>query len=830
MKLRAEIIIAAFAAATLQPLVGLADNPVVQTCYTADPAPMVYNDTVYLYTGHDEDNSTWFTMKDWRCFSSIDMVNWTDRGTPLSLNTFSWATSDAWAGQCIPRNGKFYWYVPVTKKTGGMGIGVAVSDKPTGPFVDALGHPLVTNSEIDPTVFIDDDGQAYLYWGNPNLFYVKLNEDMISYSGSVVQVPLTTAGFGVRTGNADRSTQFEEAPWLYKRNGLYYMLYAAGGVPEHIAYSTGPSATGPWTYQDTIMPLQGGSFTNHQGIIDYKGNSYFFYHNGALPGGGGFTRSVCVEQFKYNADGTFPRINMTANGIEPVENLNPYKRTEAEAICWESGVETAENSTTGGYVTDIDKGDYIKVKSVDFGTIGAGLFTANVACGTNGGTVELRLDSKDGALIGTLPVCYTGGENVWKDEITSVSGATGIHDLYLVFKGNYAGKILNMNNWVFTEKKNEKQLAGINATTDGYKLDIVSGSNSTNYHVTAVYRDGSAEDVTAQVQAVLTPSDIVSVQNGTVTGLKYGTANAAFTYGGIKDSFPVVVKSVASELTVSELTVSTGDLNMLAGNSQSFAVIAEYLDGHTQDVTLSATYENPLPAIVELTAGVVKAKTDGDVTARISYKGELGDAKYVDFKISARTFPLTQALFNPSIWTDGTFNESTLELKTGQYGFGGWQYGNGVDLSGYKYLVATLAKPNTCGASLNIFDENNYWSAACLNAFNSKTRVVVELSKMTKKVNNIDVALDPKHIYIVGFWTFGNAVLTLKDIYLTNSDTYEKPMGVESVLVDDPNALVDVYSLMGFKIRSQVKRSEAQNELPTGLYIIGNQKVFINRK
>ena len=173
---------------TAAPTAARADNPIVQTIYTADPAPLVYNGRVYLYTGHDEDNSTWFTMKDWRVWSSADMVNWTDHGSPLNLATFSWAKSDAWAGQAVYRNGKFYWYVPVTDRaTGAMAIGVAVGDSPTGPFRDAIGHPLVENGRFDPTVFIDDDGQAYLYWGNPDLWYVKLNADMISYSGAPTQ-------------------------------------------------------------------------------------------------------------------------------------------------------------------------------------------------------------------------------------------------------------------------------------------------------------------------------------------------------------------------------------------------------------------------------------------------------------------------------------------------------------------------------------------------------------------------------------------------------------------------------------------------------------------
>nr|BFF25212.1 glycoside hydrolase family 43 protein [Glycomyces mayteni] len=361
-----------------------ADNPIVQTIYTADPAPLVHNGRVYLYTGHDEDGSTWFTMKEWRVWSSDDMVNWTDHGSPLSIDTFSWARQDAWAGQAVERNGKFYWYVPVVNDaTGRMAIGVAVADSPTGPFRDTIGRPLVENGEIDPTVFIDTDGQAYLYWGNPNLWYVRLNADMTSYSGGVTAIPLTTAGFGARPGGTSRPTLYEEGPWVYKRGSLYYNVFAAQCCSEFIAYSTAPSPTGPWTYRGTVMPTQGSSFTNHAGVIDFKGSSYFFYHNGALPGGGGFTRSVAVEKFTYNADGTIPLINMTSTGAPQAGTLNPYVRQEAETIAWASGVETERASEGGMNVGWIENGDWIKVKGAAFGS-GAGSFTARVASATSG--------------------------------------------------------------------------------------------------------------------------------------------------------------------------------------------------------------------------------------------------------------------------------------------------------------------------------------------------------------------------------------------------------------------------------------------------------------
>lgn len=433
-----------------------AQNPIVQTIYTADPAPMVYKDTLYLYTGHDEDNSTWFTMKDWRCFATTDMVNWTDLGSPLSLKTFSWAKKDAWAGQCIFRNGKFYFYVPVNQENGkGMAIGVAISTSPTGPFVDALGKPLVHsgNGDIDPTVFIDDDGQAYLYWGNPYLKYIKLNEDMISYSGDIVTVPLTKEGFHVRYKDADkRPSAYEEGPWLYKRKGLYYLLYPAGGVPEHLAYSTSTSATGPWKYRDTIMSVikKGGAFTNHPGVIDYKGKSYFFYHNGALPGGGGFTRSVAVDQFQYNPDGTIPRITPTVAGVASVSNLNPHKRVEAETIAWAVGVETALDSITGVYVTDIDNGDYIKVRDVSFHK-NSKLFKANVASVSSGTSIEIHIDSLNGDVIGTCNITSTGGMHNWITQSCKVKKVKGVHDVYFVFKDG-EGKLFNFDWWRFDHK------------------------------------------------------------------------------------------------------------------------------------------------------------------------------------------------------------------------------------------------------------------------------------------------------------------------------------------------------------------------------------------
>ena len=434
--------------------IATAQNPIVQTSYTADPAPMVYNDKVYLYTSHDEDGSTWFTMNDWRLYTTEDMVNWTDHGTVLSYKAFDWAKINAWAPQCIERGGKFYMYVPVTDRNGKNGIGVAVSNSPYGPFIDPLGKPLIQNSnaDIDPTVFVDDDGQAYLLWGNPVCYYVKLNEDMVSYKGEIKQFPNTEEAFGKREGkeNPRRPTTYEEGPWLYKRNDLYYLLFAGGPISEHIGYSTSKSPVGPWKYQGKLMPTQGTSFTNHPGIIDFKGKTYFFYHNGALPGGGGFTRSVCVEEAKFNKDGTIVPMNMTSGIKESLKPLNPYVKNEAETIAWSEGVKSMENNVVGNFVTANYNNSFIKVKTVDFRKEGASKFIARVGTTHNGNvSMEVRLDSKDGQLIGTINVPMTGGNDRWALRTIDVKEVSGIHDLYFVFKGKAANQIMFFDYWMF---------------------------------------------------------------------------------------------------------------------------------------------------------------------------------------------------------------------------------------------------------------------------------------------------------------------------------------------------------------------------------------------
>lgn len=419
-----------------------AQRPIIQTKYTADPAPMVYNDTVFLYTTHDEDDAEEFKMRDWLLYTSTDMVNWTDHGVVASLKSFDWVKRDngAWAEQVVERNGKFYMYCPIH----GNGTGVLVSDSPYGPFKDPLGKPLVWQKEhwddIDPTVFIDEDGQAYMYWGNPNCYYVKLNEDMISYSGDIVKLKETPE-------------HYQEGPWFYKRNGHYYLAFASTCCPEGIGYAMSDSPTGPWKTKGYIMRPTERTRGNHPGIMDYKGKSYVFGLNYDLLKLETNThyerRSVSVAEMHYNEDGTIQEVPYWADTkLEQVGTFNPFRKVEAETMAWGYGLKTAPNADKSLSVVDVNNGEYICVRGVDFGKNKARRFEVS-ALPLEGGNLKIRLDAPDGKIVGNVNIPQ--GNKTSKYELYSceVNAVSGIHDLYLSFEGENNKDLFELDYWKF---------------------------------------------------------------------------------------------------------------------------------------------------------------------------------------------------------------------------------------------------------------------------------------------------------------------------------------------------------------------------------------------
>lgn len=423
--------------------------PIIQTKYVADPAPYVHGDTVYLFTTHDEDGAGGFLMKDWLLYTSTDMVNWEDHGAVASLKDFEWykGNNGAWAEQVIERNGKWYMYCPIH----GNGIGVLVADSPFGPYKDPLGKPLVWQKEhwydIDPTVWIDDDGQAYMYWGNPNLYMVKLNEDMISYSGEIIEHP--------------KIKDYQEGPWFWSRKNAkgekcYYMAFASTCCPEGIGYAMSKSATGPWEYKGHIMDHTPRTRGNHPGIIDYKGKSYCFGLNYDIyrmeTSRHAEQRSVSAAEMTYNADGTIQELPYFQDcKLEQIGSFNPFRQVQAETMAWGYGLKTTRENPSGPwnptlFVTDIDDGEYIMLKGVDFGK-GAKKFTASCSAHLYGGKMELHLDDVDGPMIGKISVPNTKFK--YQEFTTNLTNASGKHDLYFVFKAGKKQKrnLFNFDWW-----------------------------------------------------------------------------------------------------------------------------------------------------------------------------------------------------------------------------------------------------------------------------------------------------------------------------------------------------------------------------------------------
>lgn len=285
-------------------------NPIFKHEYTCDPAPVVWDDTLWLFTGHDVPGPRNYNIPEWSCFSTTDMRHWRQYPSIMSVKSVKWDRShQAYAAHAIRRDGKYYFYF----STNGSGIGVAVADKPEGPYTDALGHQLVTNDmcpwathswrNIDPAAFIDDDGQAWLFWGNGVPYYAKLKANMTELDGPVMRVNLKDAGY-----------RYTEAPWIHKYQGRYYLTYAVG-FPEKLAYAVSDRIDGEFRCRGLLAETAGNSNTTHPGIVEFKGQWYLFTHDGSLPGGSGACRSVVVYRLNYTADGSIEKVRLDSDGI-----------------------------------------------------------------------------------------------------------------------------------------------------------------------------------------------------------------------------------------------------------------------------------------------------------------------------------------------------------------------------------------------------------------------------------------------------------------------------------------------------------------------------------
>jgi len=294
-----------------------AQNPLILNQFTADPTARVFNGRVYVYPSHDipcepgKGRVGWFCMEDYHVFSSANLTDWADHGVIVTQNKVPWVKPDSysmWAPDCVARNGKYYFYFPSTPRdtTAGKGfrIGVAVSDSPTGPFV-LQPEPIKNVRGIDPNVFIDRDGQAYLYWSEGNIYAAKLRPDMLELASAPVTLgTLPTQGL-------------KEGPYLFERNGTYYLTYPhVANKTERLEYATSTSPLGPFQVRGVLMDESPtGCWTNHHSLVEFNRQWYLFYHHNDLSPAFDKNRSIRADSLFFNADGTIRKVTPTLRGV-----------------------------------------------------------------------------------------------------------------------------------------------------------------------------------------------------------------------------------------------------------------------------------------------------------------------------------------------------------------------------------------------------------------------------------------------------------------------------------------------------------------------------------
>jgi arabinoxylan arabinofuranohydrolase len=429
-----------------------ADYPVASHRYLADPTPLVTADRVYVYCSNDDESPVEgsYNIPNIVCISTTDMKNWTDHGSVFrASDSTTWATK-TWAPGAIERDGKFFLYYG----NSGANIGVAVAPTPIGPFSDPLGKPLIEHHTpgvqpakdmwlFDPGVFIDDDGQAYIYFGgngDDNVRVAKLKRDMITLDGEVIKM---------------NAPNFFEAAWVNKRHGVYYF-----------SYSTTPRAGMRFDYMTSDHPIEGYVYrgvvsdqppinnnNHHAAQFKFKGRWYHVYHNRIVASEAGiptgYRRNIALEELHYEDDGSIRKVTFTTDGVAQIGHLDPFVRVEAETFNAQRGVETAPIAGGGMHLSDLQDGDWVRLVGVDFGSDGPEKFTARVAANAGtGGTIEIRLGSPEGTLVGTCPVPETGGWQQWTDVAAEVRGARGVQDLYLKFTGS-AESLFHVDHWQF---------------------------------------------------------------------------------------------------------------------------------------------------------------------------------------------------------------------------------------------------------------------------------------------------------------------------------------------------------------------------------------------
>ena len=386
-------------------LTALAQNPIIRDQFTADPTARVFNNKVYLFPSHDikppvGQRQDWFCMEDYHVFSSENLTDWTDHGVIVTQNKVPWVRPNSysmWAPDCVEKNGKYYFYFPSApaEGRGGFAVGVAIADRPEGPFIPEP-EPIKGINGIDPCVLLASDGNAYIFWGNGRCAKLKPNMKELADDN-----PKSTVKFGNREmemigvncleGLPNRQA---EGPFAFEANGWYYLTYPyVRENTEVLAYAMSKNPMGPYEYKGLIMTETPNCWTNHHSIINYKGQWYLFYHRNWFSPKDDKRRSACIEKLSFNPDGTIQEVKQTIRGVginKATEKIEIDRYSTASDGVTSELIDTV--NTFRSYMATLPtKGSWLKYNDVDFSVISDGYLIMSVKAADN---TELAIREK----------------------------------------------------------------------------------------------------------------------------------------------------------------------------------------------------------------------------------------------------------------------------------------------------------------------------------------------------------------------------------------------------------------------------------------------------
>lgn len=377
-----------------------AQNPIIRDQFTADPTARVFEGKIFLYPSHDIIapegkglRKDWFCMEDYHVFSSENLTDWKDHGMIVTQTKVPWLTKinyDMWAPDCVFKNGKYYFYFPVGGK-----IGVATADKPEGPYT-VLDKPVAGTGGIDPCVLIDKDGQSYIFTAGGRIRVGKLKDNLIEVDGAVKTIAnLPTKGL-------------IEGPFAFEHKGKYYLTYPhVENKIERLEYAMSDSAMGPYKPVGVIMDESAsGCWTNHQSIVNYKGQWYLFYHDQDLSPKFDKNRSTKIDSLFFNADGTIRKVIPTHRGVGISDASKPIQIDRYTSISDKGTLVTYLDSakTFDGWKTVFTAKDaWIKYNAVDFAKKKFKTVVIK-AFSTTGGNLQLQLNSVTGKVVAKINV------------------------------------------------------------------------------------------------------------------------------------------------------------------------------------------------------------------------------------------------------------------------------------------------------------------------------------------------------------------------------------------------------------------------------------------